>query len=85
MLVRRQLQSKRLRWPVVGPRRQRHSTTPVLMLKIISNDLRKASSVERDRAAVADLVLAEMGAQFREEQAMVSEFQDTALGIAGPG
>ena len=36
---------------------------------------------ERDRAAVADLVLADMGAQLREEQAMVSEFQDTALGM----
>ena len=36
---------------------------------------------ERDRAAVADLVLAELGAQLREEQAMVSEFQDTALGM----
>ena len=36
---------------------------------------------ERDRAAVADLVLADMGAQLREEQVMVSEFQDTALGM----
>ena len=36
---------------------------------------------ERDRAAVADLVLADLGAQLREEQAMVSEFQDTALGM----
>ena len=34
---------------------------------------------ERDRAAVAELVLADRGAQLREEQAMVSEFQDTAL------
>ena len=36
---------------------------------------------ERDRAAVADAVLADLGVQLREEQAMVSEFQDTALGI----
>ena len=36
---------------------------------------------ERDRAAVAELVLADRGAQLREEQAMVSEFQDTALGM----
>ena len=36
---------------------------------------------ERDRAAVADLVLADLGAQLREEQAMVSELQDAALGM----
>ena len=36
---------------------------------------------ERDRAAIADLVLADLGAQLREEQAMVSEFQDTTLGM----
>ena len=36
---------------------------------------------ERDRAAVAELALADRGAQLREEQAMVSEFQDTALGM----
>ena len=36
---------------------------------------------ERDRAAVAELVLADMGVLLREEQAMVSEFQDTALGM----
>ena len=36
---------------------------------------------ERDRAAVAELVLADRGAQLREEQAMVSEFQDTAPGM----
>ena len=36
---------------------------------------------ERDLAAVAELVLADRGAQLREEQAMVSEFQDTALGM----
>ena len=36
---------------------------------------------ERDRAAVADLVLADMAAQLRDEQAMVSELQDTALGM----
>ena len=44
MLTRRQLRNKRLRWPVVGSWRQRHSTMPVLMLKIVVNDLRKASS-----------------------------------------
>ena len=37
--------------------------------------------LERDRAAVADLVLADMGAQLRDEQAMVSELRDTALGM----
>ena len=36
---------------------------------------------ERDRAAVADLVLADMAAQLRDEQAMVSELRDTALGM----
>ena len=36
---------------------------------------------ERDRAAVADLVLEDMAAQFRDEQAMVSELRDTALGM----
>ena len=36
---------------------------------------------ERDRAAVAELVLADQGAHLREEQAMVSEFRDTALGM----
>ena len=36
---------------------------------------------ERDRAAVTDLVLSDMGAQLREEKAMVSEFQGTALGM----
>ena len=36
---------------------------------------------ESDRAAVADLVLADVEAQLRQEQAMVSEFQDTALGV----
>ena len=45
MLVRKQLRSNKLQWPVVGPRRQRHSTTPVLMPKIVANDLRKASLV----------------------------------------
>ena len=53
----------------------------MFILKIVANDLRKASSVERDRAAVAELVLADRGAQLREEQAMVSEFQDTAPGM----
>ena len=54
---------------------------PVLMLKIVANNLRKAFVRESDRAAVADLVLADLGAQLREEQAMFSEFQDTALGM----
>ena len=36
---------------------------------------------ERDRAAVAELAFADLGVQLREEQVMVSEFQDTALGI----
>ena len=36
---------------------------------------------ERDRAAAADVVLADLGVQLREEQVMVSEFQDKALGI----
>ena len=36
---------------------------------------------ERDRAAVAELVLANWGAELWEEQALVSEFQDTALGM----
>ena len=36
---------------------------------------------ERDRASVAELVLADRGSQLREEQAMVTEFQDTALGM----
>ena len=81
MLARRQLRSKRLRWPVVSFRRQRHSTTFVLMLKMIAKRLEEGFVRERDRAAVADLVLADLGAQLREEQAMVSEFQDTALGM----
>ena len=36
---------------------------------------------ERDRAAVAELVLADRGAQLREEQTMFSELRDTALGM----
>ena len=36
---------------------------------------------ERDRAAVAELALAVRGVLLREEEAMVSEFQDTALGM----
>ena len=43
--------------------------------------LEKGFVREHDRAAVADFVLADMGAQLREEQAMVTEFQDTALGM----
>ena len=45
------------------------------MPKIIANDF------ERDRAAVADLVLEDMAAQLRDEQTMVSELRDTALGM----
>ena len=37
--------------------------------------------LERDRAAVAELVLADRGAQLREEQNMFSEFRATALGM----
>ena len=36
---------------------------------------------ERDCSAVADVVLADLGVQLREVQVMVSEFQDTALGM----
>ena len=36
---------------------------------------------ECDRAAVAELVIADRGVSLREEQAMLSEFQDTALGM----
>ena len=36
---------------------------------------------ERDCSAVADVVLADLGVQLREEQVMVSEFQDAALGM----
>ena len=36
---------------------------------------------ERDRAAVAELVLADQGAQLHEDQAMVSDVRDTALGM----
>ena len=81
MLARRQLRSKRLRWPVIGFWRQRHSTTPVLMLKIVANDLRKASSVNAIALQSLSLFLRIGGAQLREEQAMVSKFQDTALGM----
>ena len=78
MLARRQLRSKRLRWPVVDPRRRRHSTTPA---ENRCGRLEEGFVRERDRAAVAELALADWGAQLREEQAMVSEFQDTALGM----
>ena len=67
MLSRRQLRSKRPRWPVVGSWRQRHSTTPVLMLKIVCERLEEGFVRERDRAAAAELVLADGGAQLREE------------------
>ena len=40
---------------------------------------------ERDRAAVAELVLADGGAQLRGEQAMVSEFLRHGAWHAGPG
>ena len=43
--------------------------------------LEEGSTRERDRAAVAELVLADRGVLLREEQAMVSEFQDTARGM----
>ena len=43
--------------------------------------LEEGSTRERDRAAVDELVLADRGVLLREEQAMVSEFQDTALGM----
>ena len=33
------------------------------------------------RSAVADVVLADLGVQLREERVMVSEFQDAALGM----
>ena len=36
---------------------------------------------ERDCSAVADVVLADLGVQLRSVQALVSEFQDTALGV----
>ena len=36
---------------------------------------------ERDCSAVADVVLADLGVQLREEQVMVSEFQDAARGM----
>ena len=36
---------------------------------------------ERDCPAVADVVLADLGVQLRGVQVMVSEFQDTALGV----
>ena len=40
--------------------------------------------MNRDRAAVADLVLADMAAQLRDEQAIVSELRDTGAWHAGP-
>ena len=43
--------------------------------------LEESFACERDRAAVADLVLADMAAQLRDEQAMVSELRGTALGM----
>ena len=43
--------------------------------------LEESFACERDRAAVADLVLADMAAQLRDEQAMVSELRSTALGM----
>ena len=43
--------------------------------------LEESFARERDRAAVADLVLAEMAVQLRDEQAMVSELRSTALGM----
>ena len=43
--------------------------------------LEESFACERDRAAVADLVLADVAAQLRDEQAMVSELRGTALGM----
>ena len=43
--------------------------------------LEESFARERDRAAVADLVLADMAAQLRDEQAVVSELRGTALGM----
>ena len=43
--------------------------------------LEESFACERDRAAVADLVLADMAAQLRDEKAMVSELRGTALGM----
>ena len=54
---------------------------PVLMLKIVANDLTKASSVNAIALQLLSLFLRIWEAQLREEQAMVSEFQDTALGM----
>ena len=81
MLSRRQLRSMRLRWPVVGSWWQRHSTTPVCHSENRCERLVEGFIRERDRAEGAELVLADMGVLLREEQAMVSEFQDTALGV----
>ena len=81
MLSRRQLRSMRLRWSVVGSWRQRHSTMPVLMLKIIVNDLRKASSMNAIALQSLMLFLRIWEPVAGEEQEMVSEFQDTALGM----
>ena len=40
---------------------------------------------ERDCSAVADVVLADLGVQLREERVMVSEFQGRGAWHAGPG
>ena len=76
MLARRQLRSKRLRWPVVATLDNARAHAENRCERLEEGFVR-----ERDRAAVADLVLADLGAQLREEQAMVSEFQDMALGM----
>ena len=51
-----------------------NSTTPVFMLNIVAKDFEEGFIRERDRAAVAELVLADTGVLLRQEQAMVSEF-----------
>ena len=78
MHARRRLRSKRLQWPVVGPRRRWHSTTPVLVPKIIANDLRKASSLNAIALQSLNLFL-RIWEPSCGKQAMVSELQDTAL------
>ena len=51
------------------------------MPKIVCERLEESFACERDRAAVADLVLADMTAQLQDEQAMDSELRGTALGM----
>ena len=81
MLTRRQLRSKRLLWPVVGSWRQRHSTTPVLMLKIVANDLRKASSVNAIALQSLSLFLRIKEPSCGKSRPWSLNFKDTALGV----